>query len=191
MSENLMQSNISAASAAGEVSTKGYDAIAKLLHWLIVALLIAQYTVGSLMPHIGRNTQDEGLVAWHFSIGSAILFFILLKFLWRVTHPVFLVPSDPISDFLAKLVHWGLYVMVFVMTMLGWAATSAHGWDVKLFGVVTLPPLAPSGARWGHKAGDIHDVMVYVLLAFIVVHIAAALYHRFVLRDRIFQRMMP
>jgi cytochrome b561 len=172
-------------------AVKDYDAVAKLLHWLIVALLIAQYTVGSLMPHIGRNTKDEGLVAWHFSIGSAILLFIVIRFLWRLSHPVPLIPTDPLSDFLAKLVHWGLYLLVFVMTMLGWAATSARGWDVKLFGVLTLPALAPNGSRWGHEAGDIHNVLVYVLLGFIVVHIGAALYHRFFLRDQIFQRMMP
>src|SRR5579875_3273842 len=57
----------------------GYGAIAKILHWLIFALLAVQYAIGSIMPHIGRHTADEGWVAWHFSVGAAILFFIVLR----------------------------------------------------------------------------------------------------------------
>src|SRR6185437_9220998 len=66
----------------------GYGAVAKILHWLIFALLAVQYTIGSIMPHIGRRTQDQGWVAWHFSVGAAILFFIVLRLIWRLFHPV-------------------------------------------------------------------------------------------------------
>jgi hypothetical protein len=34
----------------------GYTATAKFLHWLIVALVVAQFIVAWTMPHIGRNT---------------------------------------------------------------------------------------------------------------------------------------
>ena len=75
--------------------------------------------------------------------------------------------------------------------MLGWAATNARGWDVHLFGLVTLPAIAPNGSHWGHEAGDIHNVLVYVLLGFIVLHVAAALYHYFVKHDEVVARMLP
>jgi hypothetical protein len=42
----------------------------------------------------------------------------------------------------------------------------ARGWDVKLCGIVGLPSIAPNGSSWGHQAGDIHNVLVYVLLGF-------------------------
>ena len=50
--------------------------------------------------------------------------------------------------------------------------------------------LAPKGSAWGHEAGDIHNILVYVLLGFIGLHVAGALYHYFVLRDRVMQRML-
>jgi cytochrome b561 len=75
------------------------------------------------------------------------------------------------------------------MTMLGWAAANSRGWTVVLFGAVPLPALAPKGAAWAHEAGDIHNVLVYVLLGFIVLHVAGALYHYFVRRDQVMQRM--
>ena len=77
------------------------------------------------------------------------------------------------------------------MTLLGWAAANARGWDVRLFGMVTLPAIAPNGSHWGHEAGDIHNILVYVLLGFIVVHVAAALYHYVVKHDQVAARMLP
>jgi cytochrome b561 len=77
------------------------------------------------------------------------------------------------------------------MTILGFASTGYLGWTVRLLGLVPIPAIAAKGAEWGHTSGDIHDTLVYVLLAFIVLHIGAALYHHFYLRDRVLQRMLP
>lgn len=170
----------------------GYGVVAKILHWLIFGLLGAQYAIGSIMPHIGRNTPDEGWVSWHFSVGAAILFFIVIRLIWRLFHPVPQLPTlTPFERVASGFTHWALYLLVLAMTILGWAATNARGWDVKLFGFVTLPTIAAKGAKWGHECGDIHNVLVYVLLAFIVLHVAAALYHHFVKRDQVVGRMLP
>jgi cytochrome b561 len=170
----------------------GYGVVAKILHWLIFALLVAQYTIGSIMPHIGRKTVDEGWVAWHFSVGAAILFFIVIRLAWRLLHPVPQLPTlTPTERFVSGFTHWALYLLVLVMTLLGWIAANAHGWDVHLFGLVTLPKLAPNGSGWGHECGDIHNVLIYVLLGFIVLHVGAALYHYFIKHDGVAARMLP
>jgi cytochrome b561 len=170
----------------------GYGAVAKILHWVIFILLAAQYAIGSIMPHIGRKTVDEGWVNWHFSVGAAILFFIVVRLVWRLFHPVpQLQTLAPWERVLSGLTHWALYLLVLIMTLLGWAATNSRGWDVKLFGVMPLPAIAPKGSKWGHEAGDIHNILVYVLLGFIALHVAGALYHYFVKRDRVVARMLP
>jgi cytochrome b561 len=168
-----------------------YGPIAKIFHWLIFLLLAAQYAVGSIMPHIGRKTVDEGWVSWHFSIGAAILLVIVLRFVWRLMNPVKLPDAlAPWELVLSRVTHYTLYGLIFVMTMLGWIAANAHGFDVRLLGVITLPQLAPHGAEWGHECGDIHNVLVYVLLGFIILHVAGALYHYFVKKDQVMQRML-
>jgi cytochrome b561 len=172
-------------------SSKGYGIVAKSLHWLIFVLLVAQYAIGSIMPHIGRKTVNEGWVNWHFSVGAAILFFIVIRLVWRLAHPV--APNltlTPLERMLSALTHWSLYLLVLVMTLLGWAATNSRGWDVNLFGVVTLPKISPTGSEWGHECGDIHNILVYVLLGFIMLHVAGALYHRFIKRDQVVDRML-
>ncbi|MBN9589903.1 MAG: cytochrome b [Alphaproteobacteria bacterium] len=173
-------------------SQTAYGPTAKFFHWLIVALLIAQYTIGSIMPHIGGKTQDAGWVHWHLLVGAVILLAIVLRFLWRIKGPIPVPAANaPWERSLATFTHWMLYILVFVMTLLGWAAANARGWDVKLFGIVTLPAISPSGSHWGHEAGDIHNVLVYVLLGFIVLHFAGALKHQFVDGNNILRRMLP
>lgn len=168
----------------------GYGVVAKILHWLIFLLLAVQYAIGSIMPHIGRNTPNEGWVNWHFSVGAAILFVIVIRLIWRLFHPVPQLPTlETWERKLAGFTHWALYALVLIMTLLGWAATNSRGWEVKLFGLVTLPQVAPNGSEWGHEAGDIHNILVYVLLALIILHVGAALYHRFVKEDEVAARM--
>ena len=174
------------------MTPRGYGPVAKSFHWTIFLLLAAQYTVGSIMPHIGRKTLDEGWVAWHLSIGAAILVVIVLRLLWRLRNPVPISTSIALwEQRLALVTHWTLYLLVFVMTILGWAAANARGWDVKFLGVLPLPEIAAKGAHWGRQAGGIHDILVYVLLGFISLHVAGALFHYFVRRDQVLQRMLP
>ena len=168
-----------------------YGPTAKLFHWLIFLLLAAQYAIGSIMPHIGRKTLDEGWVHWHLLVGTVILFVIVARFVWRLSHPVAL--ADGLAGWelvLSRITHLTLYALVFVMTVLGWAAANDRGWTIKLFDAVPLPGLAAKGTPWAHEAGDIHDILVYVLLGFIVLHVLGALYHYFIKRDQVVQRML-
>ena len=62
------------------IGTQGrYTRTAIVLHWLILALLVAQYAVGWTMPHIGRNTPVTTLISLHFSIGVLILGLIVVR----------------------------------------------------------------------------------------------------------------
>ena len=63
--------------------------------------------------------------------------------------------------------------------------------EVKLFGLIPLPAIAPKLAPWADTAGNLHIFLVYVLLALLVLHAGAALYHYFVRHDRVLQRMLP
>jgi cytochrome b561 len=175
----------------GESQRQAYDPVAKALHWIIFLLLAAQYAVGSIMPHIGRKTLDESWVAWHLSLGATILFFIVVKLAWRIVFPVPLLPGPAWQRHLASATHWLLYLLVLVMVLLGWAAANERGWDIKMFGLVTLPAIADKGARWAHAAGDIHDWLLYVLAGVIGLHVAGALYHYYFQRDQVLQRILP
>ena len=170
---------------------KGYNAVTKFAHWAVFLLVAAQYAVGEFMPHIGRTTQNAGLVAVHVTLGAATMLAILVAILIRFIYPVPQLPELPRwQKVLALLTHWGLLLLLLGMTLLGWAATNSRGWPVSLLGL-DLPMIAQNGDRWAHEAGDIHILLVNVLLALVALPAGAALYHHFVKRDGVLRRMLP
>ena len=144
------------------------------------------------MPEIGRGTRPEGLVGWHLSIGAAILGLALARLAWRVSHKPPPPPRDlaPVLQILSRLTHVLLYALLIVLPLMGWANASARGWAIKLFGIIPLPPLVPTGLALGRQMGDIHATTAIGFLAVVGLHVAGAAYHALVLRDRTLQRML-
>ena len=170
-----------------------YNIVAQALHWLVLLLLIAQFAVAWTMPDITKTTPDAGLVAWHLSIGLSILLVMALRLAWRLTHRPPAAPRDlpPVLRALSRLTHGLLYATLIVLPLLGWANASSRGYPAKLFGVITLPALVPTGDAFGHTLGGVHGTLALVLLGLLALHVAGALYHLVVLRDDTVQRMLP
>ncbi|HEY3916950.1 MAG TPA: cytochrome b [Stellaceae bacterium] len=170
-----------------------YGGIAKTLHWLILVLLIAQYTVAWTMPDIGRDTQPETLINLHMSFGITVIIVAFLRVVWRLAYPVPLIRDNvPLWQHrIARLSHALLYLLLFVLPLLGWLAASFRGWTITVFGLITLPHLAGASPALAGRTGDIHTLVSYLLLGLVGLHVLAALYHHFWLRDRVLSRMLP
>jgi cytochrome b561 len=169
----------------------GYGNVAKLLHWLIVALLVGQFALGWLMPSVRRGMQPGPAMHTHISIGIVVLALILVRLLWRLTHPVPPEPELPRwQQNAASALHWLLYLLVFATTFSGWFYASMRGWSLSFFGLFPLPALVAQGSPLGRALGGIHESIVWVLLGAVALHIAAALVHAFVYRDQVMQRML-
>jgi len=169
-----------------------YGQTAKVFHWLIVALLAIQLPLGWLMPDIHRGMLPGIAMSLHVSIGMTILLLILLRLLWRLTHPV--APETNLPPWQrvgSELVHWLLYIVVLLSTLSGWFAASAKGWTLYLFGLVPLPRLVEQGSALGRGIGNLHATLTWILLALVAIHIATALVHLFIYRDRVMHRMLP
>jgi cytochrome b561 len=173
--------------------TNGYSGVAKALHWLVFALVFAQYVVAILMPDIGRGTVPGTLINLHISFGAAILAAVLVRWLWRLARPVPLATGDlPVwEQQAARGLHGLLYVLLVVGPFLGWMNASARDWTITVFGLFTLPHLVAPHSRIGMQAGDLHTFLAWTLLVLIGLHVVAALYHYFVRRDGVLQRMLP
>jgi len=177
-----------------ESKRAGYDPVAKSLHWLVLALLIAQFTFGWTMPHIGRTVPSSALIDWHVWLGVTILLVALMRLLWRLTH------SEPELEAgiplwqttTARIIHWLLYVLLFALPILGWMNASWRGMPVTILGVLELPKLLSTRTPGWAWTGDVHAIIAdYVLLPLVGLHVAAALYHYLVRRDGVLQRMLP
>jgi cytochrome b561 len=175
------------------ISTNSYSGTAKALHWTIVVLLIAQFIFAWTMPHIGRNTPVTTLISLHFTFGVVILAVVIVRLGWRATHgePVPLEGIPPWQTFGARVLHWLLYALLFVIPILGLLNTNWRGMPVVMFGLEMPKLLANRAPGWGWT-GDVHGLLAnYALLALVALHVAAGLYHYFVRRDGVLQRMLP
>ncbi len=169
-----------------------YGTIAKVLHWLIVALLAAQYIIGWLMPDTHRGQSPGVALTLHISVGFVILVLIVLRFIWRLTHPVAPESSlPPWQRLSSEVVHWMLYVLVLATALSGWLFASFRGWSVSFFYLTPMPMLASDNAAAGKAIDGLHQAAEWTLLVAIAIHVAAALAHIFIYRDRIMQRMLP
>jgi cytochrome b561 len=169
-----------------------YGTTAKMLHWLIVALLMVQYPIGWLMPDTRRGQSPGAAMTFHISFGMVILLLIVLRLIWRLMHPVAPESSlPPWQRLSSELVHWMLYVLVLATTLSGWLFASFRGWPVSFFYLMPMPMLASANAAAGKAIDGLHQTSEWLLLAVIGIHVAAAVAHIFVYRDRIMQRMLP
>jgi len=131
-------------------------------------------------------------MTFHVSFGIVILALIILRFAWRLAHPV--VPENSLAPWqrlTSGAVHWALYALVLATTATGWLFASFRGWSLSFFYLVPLPMLASDNAAAGKTIDGWHQAAEWTLLVFIGIHVAAALVHVFVYRDRILQRMLP
>jgi cytochrome b561 len=168
-----------------------YGTTAKVFHWLIVVLLLVQYLIGWLMPDIHRGPPGAPMI-FHMSVGMTILVLIVIRFAWRLTHPVAPESSlPPWQRLSSEVVHWGLYVLVLATTFSGWLFASFRGWGVPYFYLLPMPMLASDNPAAGKAIDGLHQAMEWSLLIVIGIHVAAALAHIFIYRDRIMQRMLP
>ena len=169
-----------------------YGSTAKVFHWAIAALIAIQLPLGWLMPDIHRGETPGTAMSLHVSIGVTILVLVVLRFLWRLTHPVAPETNLPAWQWIiSELVHWLLYVVVLLTTLSGWFVASVRGWTIDLYGLVPLPRLVEQGSPFGRAVSALHETLTWVLLVLIGIHIAAALVHLFVYRDRVMYRMLP
>jgi len=115
-----------------------------------------------------------------------------IRVLRRSREPVAVSTADspPWERRSAEALHRLFYLLLIAGPFLGWASASAHKLPLNVFGLFRLPAIAAPRARWGLVAGDIHKVAMWTLLALIGLHVAAALYHRFVRHDHVLARML-
>ena len=168
-----------------------YGSTAKALHWAIVALLVAQYAIGWQMPDVHAGPPGAPMT-WHISIGTVILALIVVRFLWRLTHPV--APEStlpPWQRITSEGVHWLLYLLVLLTTLSGWLFASARGWSVSWFFSGPLPMLTSGNHALVKTLDGWHQNFMWALFAVAGLHAGAALVHLFYYRDGVMQRMLP
>jgi cytochrome b561 len=168
-----------------------YGLIARLLHWLVFALVIGMLAAGMSLELLPGGGFRNFVIGMHKSTGVVVLLLMIVRLVWRVSNPR---PRDlgnvAALNYIAHVLHVCLYVLLFLQPLSGILFSQAHGYPVSVFGIFTLPPLIWNSAVLGNIFGEIHGVTAVVLTLAIAVHVAAGLKHHFIDRDRTLIRML-
>lgn len=174
-------------------TTRRWGAIAQSFHWVIVLLIVAQFTLATLFDDLPAGAKKLTLLSRHKSIGVTILILALLRVLWRSANQTPDLPGTlkPYERSLAKLTHVLLYVLLFAVPFSGWTMSSARGFPVSWFGLFQLPDLVPKNKPLYEFLLSTHGVLAWSLGIVATVHLVAALKHHFMLKDDVLRRMLP
>jgi cytochrome b561 len=168
-----------------------YSSVAIAFHWTIAVLVIVNLVIG--VGHEGIPAL-RSLMGAHKAIGITVLVLTLGRVAWRLTHRPPHLPAEtrPWERAAAHTVHWGLYALLVLMPLTGWLMVSGSETRRPLtwFGLFDIPYL-PVGTAAGDLGHSGHGLLGWLMVALVVIHVAAALRHHFILRDHVLRRMLP
>jgi cytochrome b561 len=170
-----------------------FGPVAIALHWLMALGVVLAVIFGLGTVYIDDTQTSRTALAVHQSIGFVMLLLALARLYWRVTHAAPPLPEgvrlgQRIASF---IMHATLYLFLLGMPVTGYVGLAARGREIPVFGLFNLPHLVPRSFDLSATAQDIHYYAQFALYVLVVLHIAAALYHRFVLKDGVLERMLP
>lgn len=173
---------------------EGYGLVAIILHWLIALLIVGQLIVGLVMVRLDDQRLAFELIQWHKSFGFLMLILVAMRIAWRLVgrspRPL---GTTRIERIAAWIGHAGLYVLMVALPLTGWALVSSSELAIPTFAfyLVIVPhlPLERSVAAESWWA-EVHEILAWVLVGLVAIHVAAALRHHFGLGDATLTRML-
>jgi cytochrome b561 len=168
-----------------------YDSTSIALHWIVVALVLLNFASAELWGLFARPTRHLMIVS-HMSLGILLSIVVVVRIVWRLmpSHQV-----EPAStgwdERLAKGVQWLLYLLLIAQSALGYLVRWSEGEAMSFFGLQIAPLIAPMTRAEHHTLMERHEQIGWAIIVIAAGHAAAALYHHYVVKDRVLMRMLP
>jgi len=176
--------------AAGDDGTN-YDSVAIGLHWATAFLVFANFALAQTWDWFAKPTQSL-MEDTHMSFGVLLTLVILARLAWRW------VPGHQVSSLEAgwmriasKGTHYLLYALLVVEIVLGFTFRWGAGRPMEFFGLAIPPMIGEIARPLRRELREFHEWIGWAIVIVALLHAAAALYHHYVLKDRILQRMLP
>ena len=169
--------------------------VSVIAHWGVAwAMILALYF--GLSAVYGNGPRQEAFTA-HAYAGLTVLGLVIIRLFLRTLLPWPTEESEGsrITKLVAEAMHWTLYALMLLTPLTGWIVASEMGCCMAVPGLPNIDRLG-SGLSIGGPisamtAYHVHVFFVWTLLALISLHVLAALFHHFVVRDTILIRMIP
>ena len=162
---------------------KRYSPLWVTIHWLVAILIFAAFYFG-LSSFQSPTEAKAAFLRFHMPLGITILVLKLVRLYlrWRAPRPEDAKSGSAFLDVLGKGVHHALYLFAFLLPITGLALSARYG----------LPPIVfeGQGSIPSELTPALHGLLFPLFGLLILLHIGAALYHQFILRNNLLARML-
>jgi cytochrome b561 len=164
-----------------------YGKFAKFLHWTMATLILLNYI-------LGLTLDKTNLYTFHKQTGLTILALLIIRVVWRLfaLYPGSVESLSTMERHAAKLGHLALYLFMLAIPLSGVLMVNAYGYPLKFWGMFTLPAII--GAQSDSASGlisKVHEILANVMIAFVALHVLAALKHHIIDKNEVLLRMIP
>ncbi len=163
----------------------------RFFHWLTAAMVLTMLGIGLSM--VASLTYYHRLISIHRPLGILILIVVVIRYINRrySTLPPFLPTMSQRERSVASASELFLYALLVVQPLVGWGMLSAARYPIMLHGSLHLFPILPHNVILYAVLRRAHTILAYLLFLAFLAHFGAILFHTWVLRDGIFNRMAP
>jgi cytochrome b561 len=176
-----------------------YDATSQVFHWVTAIAVTAAFILGpggfGRLMRQGVDPATHADIVWHESLGLLVFALTLLRLLWLAVRPA--APQVAMAAWMnkaSKLAHWALWALLLALPITAVVALGSEGNPLTLLGglrVDTMPVIANAAFSGWADWGDVHKFLGDAIIWIAGLHAAAALFHHFILKDRVLRSMLP
>ena len=160
-------------------------------HWTMALLVIFLAVQGYLIDY-GPQATKAWWVNLHSAVGVLVTLLLLARIVWRAKNlpPELPAGTSRFIQISSHAAHMLLYLLMAVVCISGFINIFARGRGID-FGLFQFPAIMASDRTITRPADVSHMYLAYLLSALAVLHILAAFWHQWFLKDHLLLRMMP
>ena len=173
-------------------TASSYGLISIVIHWVMALAIFFLFALGLYMVELTYyDAWYKGSLALHKSIGLVLLLLLIIRIGWRLANqtPAEL-PGPHWEQRSAYLMHLSLYAIMLLLMVSGYLISTADGLAIQVFERFSIPALPWNIENQEDIAGEIHEVLAWLLITMSMVHSLAAIKHQLINKDSGLMRML-
>ena len=176
-------------------SSQYYTRTAQILHWVMAIIFIVAWVIGfysgNFLSYDVDGSFKGDVITLHKNIATTIIFLVIIRILWRYTHPAPKLPDtmSPMMKTLAHVGHLFLYVILVALPVTGCLFSWSAGHPAPVLYLFEIPRLVQDNPELLAIVKPLHIYISWFAGFLIVGHVLAALKHHFIDKDNILNSM--
>lgn len=169
------------------IQVQKWPVSSRIFHWISAILLLITW----ILIVVYQNTNQNLYINLHKAFGLSVLFWMIARAFNRL---LIKVPASVVMPLwqkkISQLTHLALYMILIAMPVAGLLTSVYGGHPVDMFGLFEIPVFVTPNRSTARFYENIHTGVIWpMIIAFTLLHIGAALYHQFILKDKLINRM--